>query len=433
MSPQRSILHVDMDMFYVAVELRDDPRLRGLPVVVGGEGPRGVVAAASYEARRFGVFSAMSSTQARRLCPSAVFLAGRPDVYREVSRQVHEIFRSYTPLVEGIALDEAFLDVSGALRRFGAPLAIADDVRRRVAAEVGITCSVGVAGNKFVAKIASKAAKPRVNAGRIDEGVGVVIVESGREVEFLHPLPVRALWGVGPATHARLDRIGVKTVGDLATIGVEHLVSLLGEATGRHLFELAWGRDDRPVEPEREVKSIGHEETFPGDIFDPLELRRHLVRLCDAVAARVRSADSRARTLTLKIKFANFRSITRSTTLTQGRSSGPGFVEALTPLLDAIDAGQGVRLLGVSASQFESADAPDEPVQASLFDEIDVTDSARVDERRLNEAAWATASGAIDEIRRKFGGEAIRTVAGLRDVSELGDVGDSPWGPQAHS
>jgi len=433
MKPQRSILHVDMDMFYVAVELRDNPRLRGLPVVVGGEGSRGVVAAASYEARRFGVFSAMSSTQARRLCPGAVFLAGRPEVYREVSRQVHSIFRSYTPLVEGIALDEAFLDVTGALRRSGSALAIADEIRGRVANEIGITCSVGVAANKFVAKIASKAAKPRVSAGRIDEGAGVVVVEAGRETEFLHPLPVRALWGVGPATHARLDRIGVKTVGDLATIGVEHLVSLLGEATGRHLFELAWGRDERPVESEREAKSIGHEETFSDDIFDHAELHRHLVRLCDAVSSRVRSAGHRARTLTLKVKFSNFRSITRSTTVDHARSSGPGFVDALTPLLDAIDIGQGVRLLGVSAAQFESADAPAGPVQASLFDDPSVAGTERADERRLDEAAWATASETIDEIRQKFGGNAIRTVAGLRDTVELGDVGDSPWGPQAHS
>ncbi len=433
MKPQRSILHVDMDMFYVAVELRDNPRLLGLPVVVGGEGSRGVVAAASYEARRFGVFSAMSSTQARRLCPSAVFLPGRPEVYREVSGQVHAIFRQYTPLVEGIALDEAFLDVSGALRRFGPPLAIADEIRSRIAAEIGITCSVGVAANKFVAKIASKAAKPRVSAGRVDTGAGVVIVEAGRETEFLHPLPVRALWGVGPATHARLDRIGVKTVGDLATIGIEHLVASLGEATGRHLFELAWGRDDRPVESEREAKSIGHEETFSDDIFDPVELRRHLVRLCDAVASRVRSADLRARTLTLKVKFANFRSITRSTTLDRARSSGPGFVDSLGPLLDAIEVGQGVRLLGVSAAQFESADVPVGPVQGSLFDESTESELAGTDEGRLDEAAWATASEAIDEIRQKFGGDAIRTVAGLRDATELGDVGSSPWGPQAHS
>jgi len=432
MDPQRSILHVDMDMFYVAVELRDNPTLRGLPVVVGGEGPRGVVAAASYEARRFGVFSAMSSAQARRLCPHALFLPGRPSVYREVSSQVHGIFASFTPLVEGISLDEAFLDVTGALRLHGSALAIADMIRTRVADEIGITCSVGVAANKFVAKIASKAAKPRVVADGIDPGAGVVVVEAGREVEFLHPLPVRALWGVGPATHARLDRIGVKTVADLATIGVEHLVVALGEASGRHLFDLAWGRDDRPVESDREAKSIGHEETFLDDVFDPDELHRHMARLCEAVAVRVRAGKLRARTLTLKIKFANFRSITRSITLDHARESAPGFVDALAPLLGAIEVGQGVRLLGVSASQFEAADGPAGPVQASLFDTIDdqsPDERGLIETKVLDEATWANASGAMDEIRRKFGADAIRTVAALRDAEELGEVGENPWGP----
>lgn len=431
MNPQRSILHVDMDMFYVAVELRDNPDLRGLPVVVGGDGPRGVVAAASYEARRFGVFSAMSSAQARRLCPNALFLPGRPSVYREVSEQVHGIFAMYTPLIEGISLDEAFLDVTGALRLHGSVLVIADSIRARVADEIGITCSVGVAANKFVAKIASKAAKPRVVEGGIDPGAGVVIVEAGREVEFLHPLPVRALWGVGPATHARLDRIGVKTVGDLATIGVDHLVVALGEASGRHLFDLAWGRDDRPVESDREAKSIGHEETFLDDVFDAEELRRHMVRLCEAVAIRVRAGGLRARTMTLKIKFANFRSITRSITLDHARESAPGFVDALTPLLAAIEIGQGVRLLGVSASQLENAEGPSGPVQASLFDDSFEQSSERrgaVEANVLDEATWANASGVMDEIRRKFGGDAIRTVGALRDAEELGEVGENPWG-----
>ncbi|MBU6240934.1 MAG: DNA polymerase IV [Acidobacteria bacterium] len=431
MNPQRSILHVDMDMFYVAVELRDNPDLRGLPVVVGGDGPRGVVAAASYEARRFGVFSAMSSAQARRLCPNALFLPGRPSVYREVSEQVHGIFAMYTPMVEGISLDEAFLDVTGALRLHGSVLVIADSIRARVADEIGITCSVGVAANKFVAKIASKAAKPRVVEGGIDPGAGVVIVEAGREVEFLHPLPVRALWGVGPATHARLDRIGVKTVGDLATIGVDHLVVALGEASGRHLFDLAWGRDDRPVESDREAKSIGHEETFLDDVFDAEELRRHMVRLCEAVAIRVRAGGLRARTMTLKIKFANFRSITRSITLDHARESAPGFVDALTPLLAAIEIGQGVRLLGVSASQLENAEGPSGPVQASLFDDSFEQSSERrgaVEANVLDEATWANASGVMDEIRRKFGGDAIRTVGALRDAEELGEVGENPWG-----
>ena len=417
-----------MDMFYVAVELRDNPDLRGRPVVVGGSGPRGVVAAASYEARRFGVFSAMSSAKARSLCPGALFLPGRPAAYREASRQVHGIFSDYTPLVEGIALDEAFLDVSGASRAFGSAIEIADEIRRRVADEVGITCSVGIAPNKFLSKIASKAAKPRVVPNGIDPGAGVVVVEAGREIEFLHPLPVRALWGVGPSTHAKLDRVGVKTVGDLVAIGLDALVAMLGRASGAHLFALANGIDNRPVEPEREAKSIGHEETFGADTFDRDELERHMVRLCDAVAARVRAHGFTARTFTLKLRYADFRTITRSTTVAQGRSTGPGFVEALAPLLAALDIGRGVRLIGVSVSHFADA-AEVAPVQESLFDIAPDDDPAGAAEH--DEANWAAASEAMDEIRRKFGGAAIRTAAALRDAAEMGEVGESPWGPQS--
>lgn len=446
MNPQRTILHVDMDMFYVAVELRDDPSLRGKPVVVGGEGARGVVAAASYEARRYGVFSAMSSAKARRLCPGAIFLPGRPAAYREASAKVHAIFGSYTPLVEGIALDEAFLDVSGLIRRKGSAVDIADDIRRRVSAEVGITCSVGIASNKFVAKIASKAAKPKImttgiiearNVGQqtkaasgvsgIDPGAGVVVVEAGRETEFLHPLPVRALWGVGPATHAKLDRVGVKTVGDLAGLGLEQLITMLGDATGRHLNELAHGRDDRPVEPDREAKSIGHEETFINDVFDVAELRRHLVRMSDAVAARVRAHNVAARTLTLKVKYSNFHSITRSITTEELRSTGPGFVDALEPLLRSIELGPGVRLLGVSASNFVDPAQNSTGVQASLFDDTSFFNDTALTGH--DEESWSSASEAIDEIRGKFGREAIRTASALRDAAEFGEVGEKNWGP----
>jgi DNA polymerase-4 len=420
----RVILHVDMDMFYVAIELRERPELRGRPVVVGGSGPRGVVSAASYEARRFGVFSAMPSVRAQRLCPEAVFLPGQPALYRAASRQVHEIFASFTPLVEGIALDEAFLDVTGALRQFGTPLEIADRIRERVAAEVGITCSVGIAPNKFLAKIASKMAKPRATPQGVEPGPGVVIVEPGRETEFLHPLPVRALWGVGPATHEKLDKVGVKTVGELAALDDSIVVAMLGNATGRHLHRLAHGLDDRPVEPQRDAKSIGHEETFATDVFDLDVLRSHLVRLSDAVAARVRGADLVARTLTLKIKFANFRSITRSVTLESPRASGPGFTEALAPLLAEVDASPGVRLLGVSASQLSASDAPRPPVQASLFDDP-VHGESSSDER---EVVWSSAGSAIDDIRAKFGRDAIRTAGTLAHGT---DVGENPWGPPA--
>ena len=411
-------------MFYVAVELRDDPSLRGKPVVVGGAGARGVVAAASYEARRYGVFSAMASSKARKLCPHAIFLAGRPAAYREASEQVHGIFGSYTPLVEGIALDEAFLDVGGAIRRSGSAIDIANEIRARVANEVGITCSVGIAPNKFLAKIASKAAKPRIVPGGIDPGAGVVVVEPGRETEFLSGLPVRALWGVGPATHAKLDRVGVKTVGDLADLGVDQLVAMLGDATGRHLHELSLGHDDRSVVPDREAKSIGHEETFTNDVYDFDELRRHLVRMSDAVAARVRANQSAARTLTLKIKYSDFQSITRSVTVEEARSTGPGFVDAVEPLLRSVELSPGVRLLGVSASQFVDPDERGSGRQASLFDgETDPAVSTH------DEETWSSASEAIDEIRRKFGRGSIGTASALRDTADFGEVGERNWGP----
>ena len=280
----RTILHVDMDAFYVSVELRRHPELRGRPVVVGGAGPRGVVAAASYEARRYGVFSAMPSSTARRMCPDAVFLPGDHDLYATVSTQVHEVFRSVTPMVEPLALDEAFLDVSGALRLLGSGVEIAQQIRRSIASELDLQCSVGVAPNKFIAKLASKAAKPIAGPQGVRPGPGVVEVRPGEELSFLHPLPVKALWGVGPATLERLERLGIRTVADLAAIDVGALTASIGKAHGRHLHQLSLGIDDRPVEVERQMKSIGHEETFASDRHTIDELQRELVRLADALA-----------------------------------------------------------------------------------------------------------------------------------------------------
>lgn len=249
-------------MFYVAVELRRNPHLVGKPVVVGGDGSRGVVAAASYEARRFGVFSAMSSSQAKRLCPKAIFLPGDHDHYSDVSAEVFQVFNEFTPLVEGLSLDEAFLDVSGSLRLFGSGSTIAHEVRRRVAEVTQLTCSVGIAPNKFLAKLASVVAKTKASRQGVVAGHGVYEVVPTRELEFLHPIDVDALWGVGPVTLKKLQGLGIKTVGDLAAFDLAVLIAVLGDSQGRHLTMLAKGIDDRDVEPDRDAKSIGHEETF---------------------------------------------------------------------------------------------------------------------------------------------------------------------------
>ncbi len=388
----RTILHVDMDAFYVSVEMRRHPELAGQPVVVGGSGRRGVVAAANYEARRYGVFSAMPAATARLRCPQAVFLPGDHAHYSEVSSQVHAIFHDMTPLVEPIALDEAFLDVSGSRRLFGDGAAIGALIRQRIADELDLPSSVGVATNKFVAKLASKAAKPRPTATGVEPGPGVLVVEPGREIEFVHRLPVSALWGVGPATLAKLERLGVRTVSELATLPSDVLERAVGVAHGRHLAALARARDDRPVEPIREAKSIGQEETFSVDLVTHDEIRAEIVRLADLVGARLRASGSAARTVTLKIRFSTFDTITRSVTLDTPVTVSPAMVEALEPALASIDPTDGVRLVGVSVSNFC---APVE--QLSLLDQD----------------AWGPASRAVDEIRDRFGHDAISPARSL--------------------
>jgi DNA polymerase-4 len=394
------------------VEVLCDPGLAGRPVIVGGAGRRGVVAAASYEARVYGVHSAMPSARARRLCPDAVFLPGRYGLYAHYSRRLHAVFQSVTPLVEGIALDEAFLDVRGARRLLGDGPAIAASLRRRVHDELGLWASVGVATSKLVAKLASEAAKPRVERGRVVPGAGVKVVEAGRELQFLHPHPVSALWGVGPATRARLERFGIRTVGDLAALPLETLIGALGDAVGRHLHDLAWARDPRAVEADRAPRSIGHEETYAVDHREREPLRREVVRLSDGVAARLRHAGLGGRTVTLKVRFADFRTITRSHTVRDPLATAPDIAEVAAALLAGIDPSSGVRLLGVCVAQL----APRPSSQLSL-EEVSASGREEV-------------AKAVDEVRRRFGDRAVGPATLLAaDGLRLRRQGESQWGP----
>lgn len=413
----RAILHVDMDMFFVAVELLQRPELRGRPVVVGGDSDRGVVAAASYEARRFGVHSAMSSRRAKQLCPQAVFLPGNMGLYADYSTRVFEIFEDFTPLVEGLSLDEAFLDVTGARLVHGTPLEIGRKIRRRVFDDVGLRCSVGVATSKFVAKLASERAKPRATSRGVEDGIGVFVVESGTEVEFVRALPVGALWGVGPVTLEKLTRLGINVVDDLAQVPLEALASVVGESHARHLHDLANARDDRAVVPDGAAKSVGNEETFLVDVVERDELHAHLVRLADSVLTRCRRDGLTPRTLTLKIKYPDFSLITRSKTLDHPVTTMQAAVKVLDDLLAKVDLSPGVRLLGVSARNFDL-----EHVQMSLFD----SSSIESDAPSALEEAWAPTTRAIDEIRERFGSRAIRPASALGDESE---PGESAWGP----
>src|SRR5256884_44933 len=345
-----TILHIDLDAFYASVEQLADPSLRGRPVIVGGLGRRGVVAAASYEARKYGVHSAMPMGRARRACPDGVFLAPRFDAYGDASRSVMAILREVTPLVEPLALDEAFLDVGGARRLHGSAPEIAVALRRRVLAETGLVASVGVASTKFVAKLASDLAKPD----------GMLVVEAGTEIDFIHPLEVRRLWGVGPKTGERLAHLGARPPGALAPLSEETLFAPLGHGHARHLHSLAWNREERPVEPERAVKSIGHEETFPTDITERGVLGREVLRMAERVAERLRDARRMGRTVQLKLRYKDFRTITRSRTLPEPTNLAAEIAAVARALLDAVEIGAGIRLLGVAMQQLHALDGQDD-------------------------------------------------------------------------
>jgi DNA polymerase-4 len=384
------ILHVDMDAFYASVEIRDRPQLAGQPVIVGATGGRGVVLSASYQARAFGVRSAMPVMRARRLCPQAVFVPPRHRVYGVASKEVMAIFRAVTPEVEPLALDEAFLDVSGALRRLGPPARIAASIRAQVQQQQGITCSVGVAPCKFVAKIASARCKPD----------GLLVVPQAGVLDFLHPLPVAALWGVGERAGQVLARLGLRTVGDIAHTPLDALQRELGAAQGAHLAALAWGRDERLVTPHAPEKSIGAEETFAQDIGDPDRIRRELLRLSGRTAHALRAGGYVARTVSVKLRLASFKTMTRSRTLRSPTDVAREIYTTACSLYESagLDPGARLRLVGVRASGL----VPAAGANAQLtFDDRPV--------------GWREAEQAVDQIARRFGVGAIRPAALVED------------------
>jgi DNA polymerase-4 len=404
-APRRVIAHIDMDAFYAAIEARDRPACRGRPLVVGAPPDgRGVVAAASYEARRYGIRSAMPSREAFARCPEALFLPPDMPRYRAVSRQLFEVLEAFTPQIEPLSIDEAFLDLTGtpAARGTGAgpgagrgaggaapaPLALARAIQARIRETLRLPVSVGVAPNKFLAKLASELAKP--------DGVREIRAEEAAAV--LAPLPVTVLWGVGAKTHERLARLGIRTVGDVQRTPTSALRASLGFAA-EHLAQLSRGVDHRPVEAGRETKSVGRETTFEQDVADPAALRRTLGALAEDVAAALRGERLQGRTITLKLRYADFRTLTRSLTLPAGTSSGAAVFRAASALLGRLGAlPQPVRLIGVSVSALGSADRS----QGALFGPEET--QARVDEVR-------------DAINERFGEGTLRAArdAGDRD------------------
>ncbi len=340
----RTIVHADLDAFYASVEQLDNPALRGKPVVVGGPAEsRGVVAAASYESRAFGVRSAMPMSSALRLCPDAVRISPRFERYGEVSKQVMAIFRSITPLVEPLSLDEAFLDVSGREKFYGGQRPLAEFLKADVKKRTGLTVSIGLGTNKTVAKIASDSGKPD----------GLVLVPAGREAEFLAPLPVRSLWGIGPKSEAALADAGVAKIGDLAAATPERLEALLG-SRGREVHEMACGRDERPVVTDSERKSVGAETTFPRDLPDGDELRHQLRRIAEEVGERLRRHGARAKTIALKLRYSNFNTITRQSTREEPTDDAEAVYDETAALLDkVVRSGDRFRLIGISCSNLE--------------------------------------------------------------------------------
>jgi len=384
----RTILHLDLDAFFASVEQLDDPSLRGKPVIVGGTGRRGVVSAASYEARRFGVRSAMPTARARRLCPEGVFLPPRFERYGALSASIFDIYRRYTPLVEPLSLDEAFLDVTRSRALHGPGRDIAAAIKRAVRAECGLAVSAGIAEVKLAAKIACDLGKPD----------GLVEVPPGGVAAFLAPLPVSRLWGVGEVTEAALRRIGVATIGDLQRLSEAALAPALGGSHGRELRSLALGVDPREVVPDWEQRSVGAEETFARDLADRASLERELLAQAVRVGRRLRAAGLRGRVVTLKVKYADFTLVTRRVTLGHPTDDDRALFDAARAQLERVELARPVRLTGISVSDFA---APAERGQLGLFaDPAPVAEPPDAGRRRALHSA-------LDALADRFGEGAV--------------------------
>jgi DNA polymerase-4 len=404
------VLHVDIDAFYASVEVCERPELAGRPVVVAGgsnpAGERGVVLSASYQARAFGIRSAMPVVQARRLCPYAEFVPPRFARYAEVSRGVMALFREVTPLVEPLSLDEAFLDVGGSVRRLGmSPAGIGEWIRGQVYDAHRVSCSVGVAPSKFLAKLASRLAKPD----------GLLVVPADGVLEFLHPLPLSALWGVGTRTAQVLRRLGCATVADVAGTPLPTLRRAVGAASAQHLHELANGRDDRRVVPDLPEKSVGAEETFARDVADRAVLRRELLRLVERATAALRHRGLRGRTIVLKIRYIDFTTIRRSRTLTDPTDSAHAVYAVVTELLDThLPRGMPVRLLGVRVEQL---------LRDAAGEQLTLDGGSAT-------AHWPDAERAADAARSRFGSAAVRP-ATLLSAPGWSDRAEFPFSPES--
>jgi DNA polymerase-4 len=376
---KQTIIHCDMDAFYASVAELDDPSLRGKPVVVGA-GIRGVVLSANYPARKFGIRAAMPVGRAKRMAPNAIFVTPDHHRYAEISAKVMEIFESFTPYVEPLSLDEAFMDVTGAQKLLGTPREIGQAIRKRVHDECGITCSVGIASNKFIAKLASGHCKPN----------GLLEIPDDRVISFLHPLPVRDLWGVGPKTAEQLERLGLHQISDIANTPLETLKRALGDATGDHLYELSWGRDFRTVVVDDPEQSIGANETFSYDMDDPEAILREYLKLTERASTRLRNRNLFAKTISITVRFADFKTITRSKTLPLPISSTHEIYQVVKDLYDALKLDRArLRLVGVSLSNLRD-DAPEQLMLGQ------------------REKGWREAESAVDKAAARFGERSVR-------------------------